>query len=266
MNDTPARLLILDKSWVRGTSQANLLSAARRFRLALSEQLFYEILTGDDALLCLRRLRQVQDAIVLLPGIGTLWRHEMDSGAAAGPLLQHAVSRKLAFNIHEEEGRLVLTSAQRRAIEMEREQRDTVGPGLDMATFRTLSRIFPELAAAVKGGQRDGLTEFERAIADDHNLVRDLYESSRQPAWPDAALISPEWFCFRRIQTLLLAGLEFVRAHGVDFQGHLPQGLPNFVNDLPYVTLGALERALATREPLLERWLLLLAPDSVVEH
>jgi len=258
--------LVLDKSWVQGASTSDLAGAAMQYSLGFSEPLFYEILTSSppEAIKCLRRLRSVESSVIVLPGVGGFLRIEIANARPVGPLEGHAISKDVVFNIKESDGELVLGARQIDLIERERVEREIVAPNLYAFLFRTLPSIFPSLADDVRGGQRDKLDGYEQTIANEPGLICGLLEASGKKYFPAASALNPEWFFYRRVQTLLLAGLEYVRAYGTLELEPMPTKLPNFILDLPYVTMGVVSGALATREKQLARWAKLLREDAAI--
>lgn len=252
------KLLLLDKSWLLGASEQRLYTVALSYRLGFAHELFFELLTGPDveAVRCLRKLKMVQDRVVVLPGIGVLWRSELDTGKPVLRLEGHAVRTQAPFRIPEQDGRLNLAPQQRAAIESELSDRQRDGLPLTQALFANLAVIFPDLAA-IAGKSRALLEPFEQTVAEGQ-VALDLLHMLDIPA-------DRTWFAFTRVQALMLGGLEYVRAHGPEVLTAPAAKLPNAISDLEHASLAAKADGIATRDKQLARIVRLLRPDSITE-
>ena len=80
---------------------------------------------------------------------------------------------------------------------------------------------------------------------------------------PLPTAIGPDWVTFRRVQTHLLAGIEYLRRYGRD-PDRMASKLPNLYLDLEYVTLAAMTGALASNDRQSQEWVRCLRSEAVV--
>ena len=123
---------------------------------------------------------------------------------------------------------------------------------------------FPDLPKLVKGGRRENLGLLYERIAWNRELVQTVYAEIRKPWMPEPDVIAERWATYRRIQTHLLAAVEYTRRYGPGFQSVPPERMGNFYLDLEYVTIGVLGGAIATDEVQLQDWFQVLAPQGTV--
>lgn len=258
-------LLVLDKSWLQGTSDQQLRGAAKTHRLMVSVTLFHEILTASDweRRLCLTKLKKAERAVVLGPGLGELLRFEREECRSCLPLEERLHASAVEIHLENPVASGIFTPEQEALLAENRAKLEKEMVEQWMTAWQGTATFLPELPNAVRGGQRGKLEELHSRVTD-ANLIRKVYSLIRRDWMPAPEAIDKTWAHFRRVQVLLLAGVEYTRRYGPTFADVPAQRIGNYYLDLEYVTLAALSGALATNEVQLKKWLGVLAPTARV--
>jgi hypothetical protein len=256
-------LVVLDKSFLQGvTAQELRFYVKHGWIFGVTETLQYEHFQKWDRwrFANLVKLKAIEKHIVLLPGIGEMFRAESKKRKPASQVLRVkriALTDKLTpgrhfFELDEDTKKI----AAERTVELEKR--------LDiMIDVWTDFKQIPEF----DGAKSEDMSAIVRAkslqIRDDHDDMRGFYKRHRHRFNPPAKLIGEEWTFFRWIQVQLLAGLDFFASYGLG----APFNRENMFHellDLDYLIVALVVGGLASREKqMLERFAL-LRPDGLI--
>jgi hypothetical protein len=216
---------------------------------------------GQAAVCKLKKLRSVEQKLVLLPGISEMLNAESKQRKPASIVLR---CKRVEFNPRWFE-------------------RDGWAPELDADTQATaqivdqrLERRLNQMVPIWKDFKK--LPDFENAksedmpgivrrkceqIRDDREDMRGFYATHRPSIAPPAELIDEKWAHFRWIQVQLLAGLDFFASYelGAPFR---QEDMFHELLDLDYLIPALLVGGLASSEVRMVQRFRLLRPDGVV--
>ena len=241
------QLVVLDKSFLQGVTGLELQFYVQKgWVFVIPEVLWYEhFRTWDQRRFAnLRKLKSVEKDIVLLPGIGEMFRAEARERKPASQALgmKTAVLNKKLFansQFFELDEKTRRTSAER-TVELEDK--------LDlMVELWTAYRQFPEFENA-KSEDMPGIVRAKSIqIRDDRNDMRGVFTKYGQASFPPADMIDENWIFFRWIQVQLLAGLDFFASYGLGAPFNR-EDLFHELLDLDYLIPALVVGGLACRE------------------
>ena len=262
--------IVVDKSFLQGTSGRRVLELASEHRLLMSDALFYELLTtrAEARVQCFEKFPDNQNPVDLVSHAGVLMRHEIYTGMPSGKPSNHKEDLKFVFNSSLRDLEYQPPLHAQVAIEEETVRlRGSVQRFLEKTA--TIAPMFPDL---FKGSQQErdaAHTEAEAVIVSPRALVPFISQFEPPPGekpLPPIESIDEEWAIYRWTQVQLLFALD---AH-VRYQGKIPQPpsarvsekIEHDVLDAEQLILGCLEGAFATQENKHKRWWRLLCPDG----
>jgi hypothetical protein len=239
--------VVIDKSYLQAASADNLRTLCGEHTALFIETLLYELLmTVEDAVrtACFAKLSKINEAVVLIPCTGPLFRYEMDQLRPAWPLADHRVDATFES---------LVTGVFSRPLDQQpalaQWQKEI---GREVATFRDvatgISSWCPALLDASSSALRSGCEDLKRQACADPDVVRNVYRSLGLDGFPDASLLEPPWALFRWVQMHLLFGLDYIRRYGFADLAAVPKRVEHDVHDLQYALFGALCGSLATRD------------------
>jgi len=264
--------VVVDKSYLDGTSTAEVKRLAHDNRLIVSAALFHEILTTrpESRVRCLSKLPQTINPVELVERAGNLASLEMERHAPAGLPSANLVSFDGPFRFNPKLLELDFPMPVETAEAIE-EKRLSVEESIDalIELSETVPSIFPELTIGTTQQRKEALTRAQSLISDPRNVVGFLADlESPEPGrpFPDISSSPEEW----AITALLQARLLFVTDLYVRHQGKLAEimtpslrvRLEHDVHDAEVLALGILQGAFATRERKLREWFKLLRPGG----
>ena len=255
--------VVLDKSFLQGvTAQELRFYVKHGWIFGVTETLQYEHFRKWDRwrFANLVKLKAIEKHIVLLPGIGEMFRAESKKLKPASQVLRIkrlVLTDKLTpgrrfFELDEDTKKI----AAERTVELQKR--------LDiMIDVWTDFKQIPEFDGAKSEDMQAIVRAKSIQIRDDHDDMRGFYKRHRQRFNPPAKLIGEEWTFFRWIQVQLLAGLDFFASYGLGAPFNRENLFHGFL-DLDYLIFALVVGGLASREKqMLERFTL-LRPDGLV--
>jgi len=257
-------LVVLDKSFLQGvTAQELRFYVKHGWIFGVTEILQYEHFRKWDRwrFANLVKLKAIEKHIVLLPGIGEMFRAESKKRKPASQVLRikgivltdKLIPGRPFFELDEGTKKI----ATERTVELEKRLDILIDVWTDF-------KKIPEF----DGAKSEDMAAIVRAkslqIRDDHDDMRGFYKRHRHRSQPPAKLIDEEWTFFRWIQVQLLAGLDFFASHGLGAPFNR-ENLFHGLLDLDYLIVALVVGGLASREQqMLERFSL-LRPDGLIE-
>ncbi len=256
-------LVVLDKSFLQGvTAQELRFYVKHGWIFGVTEILQYEHFRKWDRwrFANLVKLKAIEKHIVLLPGIGEMFRAESKKRKPASQVLRikgivltdKLIPGRPFFELDEGTKKI----ATERTVELEKRLDILIDVWTDF-------KKIPEF----DGAKSEDMAAIVRAkslqIRDDHDDMRGFYKRHRHRSQPPAKLIDEEWTFFRWIQVQLLAGLDFFASHGLGAPFNR-ENLFHGLLDLDYLIVALVVGGLASREQqMLERFSL-LRPDGLI--
>jgi len=265
--------IILDKSYLQGTSTDEVETLCRTHRTLVPDVLLMELFSAPShtRAVCLQKLwRRDKGVVFVVNGVGGLFRFELDNRLPCTPIDERfIVSARLSDSLFDPS--CVLTPQQTRYLDdKETELRaDT----LDMiGIWRSVDRFFPRLRGLKPSGDCEAIDEARRLIASDTTLVRQIYAGICRE-WkppngftgeiPPANLVGPNWAVFRWLQVNLLAAVDIVSKYAAVVVSRAEKRT-NERHDLDYAVTAALIDGLATKDNAMADRFRLLCPSGVL--
>jgi hypothetical protein len=255
---------VLDKSFLDGVNSAQLHYYAQMgWVFGVPEVLMYEHFRKRDKrrIANLFKLHRIEGRIVLLPGIGEMFRSEAKTLKPARVTMR---AKRIGFTIQkgpaEEYFELdapSLMSTEQRSRDLKVKLRATID------VWQLSLRHMPELKNTGPKEMPQVIKDLSLNIRNNRADMCGFYAHHRHRAFPPPESIDEGWAFFRWIQVQLLAGLDFIERYGVDVQPNEEMMLHEIL-DLDYLISALLVRGLACRETrFLERFRF-LCPDGVI--
>lgn len=200
--------VVLDKSFLDAVSSAQLRYYAQTgITFGVTDVLMYELMRkrdDDQRTRSLFKLSDVQE-LVLLPGVGEMFREEGETRKPASSVLK-ARRPKITPDSESSEP-FPLTPSEMRAVERRTvDLKNKRVPGI-IEIWRELGSM-PELKGVCQTDIPEKLTLLELEILNDRESMRKFYANHAPPPFPPSSLIDERWACFRWIQVYLLAGVD----------------------------------------------------------
>lgn len=257
------RSLVLDRSYLQAMPGESISSLCERYRVIMTEALFFELLTAGKATMhaLFAKFPECENPVVVVGHVGHLMAQEVDTNEPSSPADRLVLFNRFTFNPALAAGTYEFTADQRTALaDWEKHQRESEAGFLER--YRTIHRIFPQLASYKAGQGSQPLLDAQKQVATDVILMGRAYEHYRPSRFPTTAAVGPAWAVYRWIQVQLLYALEYLRRYGPDRPEEVGQRLANDVLDAQYVVTGVLADALATGDEQVSAFFSLLKPSS----
>ena len=240
--------VILDKSFLEGVSVPQLLYyAQQRWIFGVTETLMFELLRKDDPkrIPNLLKLHKVEDNLMILPGIGEMFRAEGESREPAATVL---VAKRVRLIVEKgPSGEYFELAGDTLTATEERSADWNARLPLVLDAWNGL-RSMPDLRDVRQGQERHAIVrELELKVGDDREDIRGFYRNHWQPPLPPPELIGEDWATFRWIQVQLLAGLDYIERHGEQTNPNREKVLHDLL-DLDYLVAALLVGGLACRD------------------
>jgi len=256
--------VVLDKSLLDGVNSAQLQYYAQKgWIFGLPEVLMYEHFRKRDRrrIANLFKLHSIEGSIVLLPGIGEMFRSEAETLKPACATMR---TKKIQFTIQkgpsgecfELDGSSLIATEER-----SRELKVNLRAIIDV--WQSSLREMPDVKNASPKELPEIIKELSLKIPNDWADMRGFYANHRHADFPSPELLDEEWTFFRWIQVQLLAGLDSIGRHGVDAKPNQESMLHELL-DLDYLISALLVGGLACRESRFVERFRFLRPDGVI--
>ncbi|MFQ5753133.1 MAG: hypothetical protein ACE5HI_14165 [bacterium] len=243
-------LIVLDKSWLIGTSASELTSRAKQDDYLVIAALFYEILSTarkDQRDQCFRKLKSVENSCVLIEHVGHFLNYEFTNNRKCTPIAKLALDRDFSFNKEFADRGFPFTNEQLEALEYSKNTWELDGVVDYVELAESIDSFIPELEGETSDTEIENL---KKRTARDHDLIQRMMAAFKSRL-PDPSLVNEDWAIYRWIQSRLIAGIDYKRK----YRGHKRiltiDKLANERLDLEYLITGLLAGALASRDDLL---------------
>lgn len=264
--------VVLDKSFLQGTSAERMHQLATSCRLLMTDALFYELVSNPtDRKLCFAKFPLVENPVDLVMHVGGYLRKEIDRRRPA-PRPSRTIERvRFQFNPQ-------LLSAEYRLPPEAQEAMDEQHAELQADIRSLIARVelMPTLFPGVfVGDDRQRKAEREAAesvIANDRQALLEFYGQFRAPKGqrrlPPKRLLTEDWALYRWLQVHLLFALDLACRQRSNMAKpltpKLQEKLEHDVLDSQYMIVGVLEGSFATHEKKLQDWYSLICPKGVL--
>jgi hypothetical protein len=195
----------------------------------------------------LRKLRAIESRVVLLPGVGEMFRAESRDLKPAIQVIKMEKKRLVLNERFNSRGSFFELDGETKRISDERtkeffeERLDTI-----VEVWRDFNRLSP-LKDAKDREVPDRVREMSIEVRDDIDDIREFYRNHRIDIYPPAEIIDVEWTLFRWHQVMLLGGLDFYESYGVATP-FKREKIFNELIDLEYLLLAILVGGLASND------------------
>lgn len=266
---TPAgrAIAVLDKSFLDAVGAAQLQYHAQHgVTFVVPEALLYELRRKQDKRRTadLMKLHLVERSVIILPGIGEMFRAKTREHRPAQSVLR---AKRVEFLVtRASSGKIFpLTDRERRSMnERTKELQSGLSKLIDV--WRSFHAKIESLKDASPKEIPERLGALCREIRDDKESMRSFYGNHRTRIYPAPELIDERWTLFRWIQVYLLAGLDFLERHGLTSEPN-PEDLLHERIDLDYTIPALLVGGLACCEKrMIERFKFLRPDGFVLRH
>lgn len=264
--------LVVDKSFLQGTTTRRMHELVESHQLLMTESLFYEILSNDrDRAKCFSKFPAVENPADLVMHVGGYLRKEISLRKIAPRPSESIIRTRFQFN-----PRLTQPGFQLPVEALEAQAEKLAEVHIDMKALigraATMPTIFP---AAFTGTQQErdiARSLAEAAIARDRGIPMSIYAAFRAPKGerkpPPARYIEEDWAIYRWLQVHLLFALDLAIRNLANLNNPLSASLHEKIEhdvlDAEYLIVGTLEGSFATYERKLQRWFALLCPRGTL--
>jgi len=254
--------VVLDKSYLQGVKADDLQFRVRQgWVFAIPDVLWYEHFRKWDRKRWanLRKLKSIEKRLVLLPGIGEMFRAEASLLKPApqcfgfrGVEFEAALDSSEYFELDKKTSNAV----EERTKELEERLDDMVAVWRDF-------KMIPEFQGAKSEDMPDIVKTKRIQIRDDCDDMRAFYGRHRHASFPEPELIGEKWSFFRWTQAQLVAGLDFFASYGLGATFNR-EAMFHELLDIDYLIPALLVGGLACREKRIVDRFRLLHSDGFV--
>lgn len=261
--------IILDKSFLQGSKAADIKALCDTCRVLMSDVLFYEMMSTDEAAraLCFSKFPAVDDPVMLVPNVGTLLHHEIETHTPCGPPSSWVTD--FSFRFHPGLTKKAHELPEETQARLEQQMAETQR---DVAEFaervNVTASMFPGIRQGSDAQRRAAKVEAEKLIASDIAAISTFYGQLEPPQGegplPAAHLLTPSWAIFRWLQANLLIALDlcwrYPHKSTEELVAQSYKVIEHDMLDAHYVILGALENSIATDDNNVRRLWSLMCP------
>ncbi|VAW77204.1 hypothetical protein MNBD_GAMMA12-1418 [hydrothermal vent metagenome] len=262
--------IVIDKSYLQGTSSNEIKKLALNNRLLMSDALFYELLTTkpEYRCLCFNKFPKNSNPVDLIDHIGVFMNKEINTHKPSGPPSQHIET--FAFKFNEKLTDIDYSPPTDSQTEIEKETsriKENVYTFLERA--KVIQSFFPNLLEGSQMQRDKAHMEAEVLIVTPKSLskfIGQLKLPVGEKELPPADSMNDSWAIYRWLQVQLLFALDVY----VRYQANIPKELSlktylkmeHDVLDAELLALGCLEGSFATKEKKHIRWWQLLCQSG----
>ncbi len=264
--------VVLDKSYLQGSSVSKIRQMCSEHRLIMTEVLFLEILTTktENMVKCFKKLPEIENPVALVPSVGSLIRYEVENDKQCSPIETQFLKIRYEFNKHLVKNQFVFT----------KKQIDDLEKWKELTTYNTLGFIekaivtdnwLPVLKGYKPGDSPDPISDAMKIVATEYDFIIQIYDQLRdgiykkhKALWPEPSKIGKQWILFRYLQVHLLATIEYIKNYGKESQAVITKRLENDYLDIEYCIIGAIADGLATRDKTMAKFHKLLCPNQAL--
>lgn len=264
--------IILDKSYLLGSTYNSILELLSKGRLMMLESLFLEILTADeesDINKCFKKFPQRENPIDLLPHSGNLMYFEKTYHRPSVPLKDHVLKIKYEFNpcLRGNDYREIIKNVENALKEWKQDTSDRTYGFIQKAT--SVQYWFPELKDKKSISKQETATAMKR-VSEDDKFIQNIYSELRKgilknenEEWPEPKIINKDWAIFRYLQFHLIFALDYIWRHGLKEKEKSKKDTNAYI-DIDYCILGSLADALATRDKIMGDFYRIVCPEKIL--
>lgn len=229
----------------------------------MPEVLFMELMTTDEneRIMCFDKFPSIENPVDLIPNVGGLMRFEVENNAPATPIQDRKLPVKFTFNEKLKNEIWQFTEDQSKAID---EWNETIDDRL--IEFKQQSAIvpqfFPQLINFPPGGPNSLIKSAMNEVATNRDKILEIYERARPNRFPKSDVVNEKWAVYRRLQTHILVGLDYIGKYGAANVNVISKKLKNYRLDVDYIVTGVLTEALATKENSMAQFFQELLPTG----
>jgi hypothetical protein len=264
--------VVLDKSYLQGSSKNEIHQMCSQHQLIMPEVLFLEILTTktENMVKCFKKFPEIENPVALVPNVGSLIRYEAEKDSPCSPIETQFLKIRYVFNERLAKNQFVFTEKQKASLK-EWEASTNEGAGGFIEKAIVTDGWFPELSGYKPGESPNLITDAMDMVATDLDFLRKIYGQLRdeiyetyKSLWPEPHRIDKDWILLRYLQVHLLAAIEYIRKYGKESQAMITKRLENEFLDIDYCIIGTLSDGLATRDKTMAKFYNLLCPDKAL--
>lgn len=261
--------VVIDKSWLQGIGTKELKDFAINHRILMPAALAYELFTTEkkfesEAVACFKKLIEVQQSVDLIDHVGSFLKFESENQVPCTPIENQRYRMEFEFHPNLTKPNFPFTEDQQKHIEDFRDHWEITGTDIFKKVSASVSYWFPELRAIKAGSSVVKIQPQLDRLANDIELVKQIYSRYRFDNFPPAEIINEDWAHFRWLQLRLMAGVEYIRKYGAGKTDTIAKSLPHDNLDLQYCVTGILARALATGDKRIRSYFQLCCPDGEI--
>ncbi len=264
--------LVLDKSYLQGSSKNEIHQMCSQHQLVMPEVLFLEILTTktENMVKCFRKFPGIENPVALVPNVGSLIRYETEKNRPCSPIETQFLKIRYVFNERLAKNQFDFTEEQKESLEEWEESANEGTEGFIEKAIVT-DGWFPILRGYTPGQSPNPITDAMDMVATDLDFVRKIYDQLRDEIyethkvlWPEPQRIDKKWILLRYLQVHLLAALEYIRKYGKESPHMISKRLENEYLDIDYCIIGTISDGLATRDTTMAKFYNLVCPEKAL--
>ena len=264
--------IVLDKSYLQGTSTRRMHELAESHRLLVTDSLFYEILSNEeDRAKCFAKFPPTENPVDLVTHVGGYLKKEISLRKPAPRPSQSIIRERFVFNPSLLEAGYELPP-EAAAAQLEKEQEVRVDVGALIRRAKAVPKMFPLAFVGTDEEKRLAIESAETLIATDKDALLSFYGGFRAPKGhrkpPPSRYLDENWALYRWVQVHLLFALDLATRQLSNLVEPLPVSLYEKIEhdalDAEYLIVGALEGSFATFEKKLQRWFRIMCPTGLL--
>lgn len=264
--------VVLDKSYLQGSSKNEIHQLCSQHQLIMPEVLFLEILTTktENMVKCFKKFPEIENPVALVPNVGSLIRHEIEKNIACSPIETQFLKIRYEINPRLAKNQFVFTEEQKTSLK-EWEASTSEGTGGFIEKAIVTDGWFPKLHDYKPGEPTNMISDAMHMVATDLDFLRKIYSQLRddiyetyKALWPVPHRIDKDWILLRHLQVHLLAAIEYIRKYGKESQSMITKRLENDFLDIDYCIIGTLSDGLATRDKTMAKFYNLVCPEKAL--
>lgn len=259
---------VIDKCFLRGAPKERLDFLFSKYRVIMTESLFYELLTTEayDRARCFKRLPSIENPVVLVHNVGPILRWEVANQRPLSNIENVALDLRYQFNPGLSNESFELNSDQAHAreewqIEMNRSAQSFADHSA------SLPIRFPHLRGYRPGANSREIDLLKQKVCSEPELIREIYSGRADEGWPARDCINEKWALYRWVQIRLFAELDYYRKYGEQTENSKNEKIEREYMDLEYCFVGCLAGGLATGDlGMAERFSALCPSGSLLTY
>ena len=259
--------VVLDKSYLMGAGRQKINDLCRSQNVLMPESLFYELLTTEkskERAICFGNLPATDNPVVLVNGVGTILRHEINNRAPISANLgEVCIDVQYTFNKRLTCPDFPFTDEQNETIsEWQRDVAARVEGFKEKSAC--VSGWFPRVKGYTPGEDPQHINKAKSLVCEDRSVVREIYRAIWSDALPAPEMVTEEWALFRYLQVHVFAALGYVSQFGDENSAAISKRIENEMLDLDYCVTALLVGALASRDHGMIDKFTRIRPDGII--